>query len=98
MGRKTHSFLLIYENMLKSIATACSECTAKDENKLSYNWDNIVPDLIDSFCNDKKRTKSRLKKEIFIIVKNIALTKNLFIVSNLWEFPKHHVLAICISY
>ena len=39
-------FLLIYENMLKSIAMARSECTAKHENKASYNTDYIVPDLI----------------------------------------------------
>ena len=45
-------FLLIYENMLKSIATARSECTAKQENKASYNTDYIVSDLIDFFGND----------------------------------------------
>ena len=38
--------------MLKSIATAHSECTAKQENKASYNIDYIVPDLIDFFGND----------------------------------------------
>ena len=44
-------FLLIYENMLKSIATARSECTAKPkyENKVSYNTDYLVTDLIDFF-------------------------------------------------
>ena len=48
MGRKTPiSFNL--ENMLKSIATARSECTAKYKNKVSYNTDYIVPDLIDFF-------------------------------------------------
>ena len=51
MGRKT-LFLLIYENMLKSIATARSECTAKHEKKASYNTDYIVPDLIDFFGDD----------------------------------------------
>ena len=45
-------YLLIYENMLKSIATAHSECTAKQENKASYNTYYIVPDLIDFFGND----------------------------------------------
>ena len=45
MGRKTPiSFNL--GNMLKSIATARSECTAKHENKASYNTDYIVPDWI----------------------------------------------------
>ena len=38
--------------MLKSIATAHSECTAKHENKAGYNTDYIVPDLIDFFGYD----------------------------------------------
>ena len=38
--------------MLKIIATARNECTAKQENKASYNTDYIVPDLIDFFGND----------------------------------------------
>ena len=42
-------FLVIYENMLKSIATARSEYTAEHENKASYNTGYIVPDLIDFF-------------------------------------------------
>ena len=49
MGRKTPIFFLIYENMLKSIATARSEYTAKHKNKASYNIGYIVPDLIDIF-------------------------------------------------
>ena len=51
MGRKTR-FLLVYENMLKSIATTRSECTAKHENKANYNRDYVVPDLIDFFGDD----------------------------------------------
>ena len=35
--------------MLKNIATVRSECTAKQENKASYNTDYNVPDLIDFF-------------------------------------------------
>ena len=51
MGCKTRiSFNL--QNVLKSIATARSECTAKHENKASYNADCIVPDLIDFFGDD----------------------------------------------
>ena len=46
-------------NMLKSIATARSECTEKHENKTSYNTDYIVPDLIDSFGMIEKRSKRR---------------------------------------
>ena len=38
--------------MLKSIATGRSECTAKQENKASYNTDFIVPDLIDFLGDD----------------------------------------------
>ena len=38
----------------------------------------------------EKRSKRRLKKEIFIIVKNNVLTKNWFVVSNFWGFPKDH--------
>ena len=45
-------FLLIYKNILKSIAMARSECTAKYKNKASYNTDYIVPDLIDTFGDD----------------------------------------------
>ena len=35
--------------MLKSIAVARSECTTKQANKVSYNTDFIIPDLIDFF-------------------------------------------------
>ena len=35
--------------MLKNIAMARSECTAKHENKASHDTDYIVPDLIDFF-------------------------------------------------
>ena len=68
-------FLLIYENILKSNATASSACTTKHENKVSYNTDYNVPDLIDFFGNDwKEITTQGEKKEIFIFVKNIVQT------------------------
>ena len=68
-------FLLIYENILKSNATASSEYTTKHENKVSYNTDYNVPDLIDFFGNDwKEITTQGEKKEIFIFVKNIVQT------------------------
>ena len=38
--------------MLKSFVTALNECTAKQENKASYNTDYIVPDLINFFGDD----------------------------------------------
>ena len=62
--------------MLKSIATARSECTAKHGNKASYNTDYIVPDLVDFLATIEKRSKRTLKKERFIFVKNIVLIKN----------------------
>ena len=77
--------------MLKSIATARSKCTAKQENKASCNTDSLVPDLLDFLAMIEKRSRSRLKKEILIIVKNIVLAKNWFVVSNFREFPKDHM-------
>ena len=73
--------------MLKSIATARSahqsktkqERTAKQENKVSYNTDYIDPDLIDFFADDYKEIKTQT---IIIIVKDIVLTKNWFVVSD----------------
>ena len=53
MGRRT-PILLIYENMLKSIATARNECIKKQENKASCTTDYIIPDLIDFFGDDRK--------------------------------------------
>ena len=98
-------FLLIYENMLKSIATARSECTAKQENKASYNTDYIVPDLIDFFGDDWKEIKTQIEKRNIHNCKKIVLTKNwllLVISKNFLRtiIPKHinNVLAICISY
>ena len=76
--------------MLKSIATARSEWTAKQESKASYNTHYIIPDLIDFFGDDWKEIKTQTEKEIFIIVKNIVLTKNWFAFSNFWEFPQDH--------
>ena len=55
-------FLLIHEIMLKSTATARSECTAKQENKASYNTYYIVPDLIDFFGDDWKEIKTQTEK------------------------------------
>ena len=60
---------------------AGSECTVKHKNKASYSTDYIVPDFI-FMAMIQKRSKRRLKKEIFIFVKSIALTKNWFVVSN----------------
>ena len=38
----------------------------------------------------EKRSKSRLKKEIFIFAKSIVVTKDWFVASNFCEFPKDH--------
>ena len=48
--------------MLKSIAAAPSECTAKQGNNVSYNTDHIVPDLIDFFDDDWKEIKMETEK------------------------------------
>ena len=48
--------------MLKSIATARSECIAKQENKACYNTYYIVPDLIDFFGDDWKEIKTQTEK------------------------------------
>ena len=45
-------FLLIYENMLKSIAAAHSDWSVKHKNKVGCNINKIVPDLIDFFGDD----------------------------------------------
>ena len=83
-------FILIYKNMLKSIATASSECTTKQENKASYNTDYIVPDLIDFFGDDWKEIKTQIEKRNILYCKKNVLTKNWFVVNNFWEFPKDH--------
>ena len=72
----------MYENMLKSITEARSECTAKHGNKTSYNTDYIVPDLIDSFGDDWKEIKTQIERRNIYIYKNIVMTNNWFVVSN----------------
>ena len=81
MDRKTPTSFNL-RKLLKTIATARSECRAKQENKASCNADNIFHDLIDFFGDDCKEIKTQTKKEIFIIVKDIVLTKNWFVDSN----------------
>ena len=89
MARKTP----ISFNLRKYVENHCnsrSECTAKQENKTSYTTDHTVPILIDFFGDDLKEIKTQTEKEIFIIVKNIVMTENWFIVGNLCGFPKSH--------
>ena len=50
--------------MLKIIATTRSECTVKLENKVSYNRDYFVPDLIGFFNNDWKVIKKQIERNI----------------------------------
>ena len=77
MGRKTPIFL-IYENMLKSIAAARSECTAKQEIKtMPARTQTTLPRIrLTSLAMIEKISKRRLKKEILIIVEIIVLAKN----------------------
>ena len=58
--------------MLKDIATARSESTAKQENKASCNKYYIVPDLIDFLGNDWKEIKTQAEK------RNIHICKKYF--------------------
>ena len=76
--------------MLKSIATARRESTAKQENKATYNTGYIVPDLIDFFGDGWKELKTQAEKRNIRNRKKIELTRNWLVVSNLWEFPKDH--------
>ena len=48
--------------MLKSIGTAHSECTAKQEDKVSYNVNYIVPDFLDFFGDNWKQIKTQSEK------------------------------------
>ena len=57
-----NSFFTELLKMLKSIATARSECTVKQENKANYNRGYIVPDLIDFFGDDPKEIKTQTEK------------------------------------
>ena len=57
--------------MLKSFATACSECTAEHENKAIYNTYYIVADLIDFSGDDWKEIKTQIEKRNIYIGKKI---------------------------
>ena len=62
MGRKTPIFFSLGK-YVESIATAHSECTAKQENKARYNTDYIVPDLTDFFGNHRKEINTQTEKK-----------------------------------
>ena len=90
MGRKTPNSFNLWKYVEKHWNGRC-ECTTKHKNNLSYSTNYIVPALIDFFfflTMIEKRSKHRLIKEIFIFLLSIVLTKNWFVVSNCWEFPK----------
>ena len=80
--------------MLKSIATARSECTAKQENKASYNTYYIVPDLIDFFGDDWKKIQTQTEKILYWLKLGLFLV---IFVNFLKSIRKTNVLAICIS-
>ena len=69
--------------MSKSTATVCSECTAKQEYKASYNTDYIVPDLIDFFGNYWKEIKTQSEKRNIHNCKKYCTDEKL-----VREFPK----------
>ena len=82
--------------MLKDIATARSECTAKQENKASYNTYYIAPDLIGFFGDDwKEIIKTQTEKRNINNCKKDCMAKNSFVFSNFWEFPKDHTEKEC---
>ena len=89
--------------MLKSIATARSECSAKQENKASYNTYYIIPDLIDFFVDDWKEIKTQTEKRSTHNCKKVLywLKIGLFLVISenfLKTIRKNNVLTIYISY
>ena len=43
----------------------------------------------------ENRSEDKLKKEIFILLKNIILTKNWLTVSTFPEFPEHPMEKLC---
>ena len=59
---------------------------------ISFNLQNYV----EKHCNGqewekiKKRSKEMIEKRNIHNCKNIVLTKNWFVFSNFWEFPKDH--------
>ena len=88
---------------MKSIVTARSECTAKQENKASCNTDYIVPDLIDFFGDDWKEIKTHTEKRDIQNGKKILYWLKiglLLVISEnfLRTNRKNNVLAICISF
>ena len=88
--------------MLKSIATARSECTAKQENKASYNTYYIVPDLIDFFGDDWKEIKTQIEKRSIYNCKKILYWLKigvLLVISEnfLSTIRRNNVLGICTS-
>ena len=69
--------------MLKSTETGCSECKAKEENKVaSYSTYCIVPDLIDFLVDDLKEMKTPTEKRNIHNCEDIVLTKIWFVFSN----------------
>ena len=70
---------MISSNLQKYVEKHCNDLKwvhSRTENKASYNIDYVVADLIDFFGDDWKEIKMQNEKRIFIVVKNIAVTKN----------------------
>ena len=60
------------KKLLKSIATASSECITKYENKASYKTDHPVPNLIDFTDDNWKEIRTKIEKW------NISICKKYF--------------------
>ena len=71
--------------MLKSTPKATGLWSAQQNKKArrATTQTTLFLILLTSLTMIQKRSRQRLKKEIFTIVKNIVLTKNWFIVSNI---------------
>ena len=88
--------------MLENIASALTECTAKHENKASYNLDYVVSDLIHVFGDDWKEIKTQIeKRNIYNCKKHCSYWQKIGLLSVisgnfLSTIRKNNILAICI--
>ena len=90
MGRELR-FLLIYKNICwKALQRPVVSAQQNKKTREATTQTTLFLIWLTFLAMTKKRSKRRLKKETFKIVKNIVLTKNPFVVSNFWVFPKDH--------
>ena len=83
-------FLLIYEICWKALQRPVVSAQQNRKTRRATTHSSLFLIWLTSLVMIEKRSKHRLKKEIFMIVKNIVLTKNWFVFNNFREFPKDH--------